>query len=473
MPNEEFYLSVEMYKRGLFDRIQFYDRYQETLFKFHPKQIKACEYYTDDITTSIGYGGAARGGKSALMSVLVLLDCFAYPETRYLMGRRDLTQFWGTTYKTLIRILNNFGFVDQQDYNHNHARSEITFFEPNSEIVIKNLELKPRDMDATAFGSLEITRALIDQSENIDLKIIQKVTERVGSHGVVRYNIKGKVLECFNPLKTHVHKRFWLMYKQGIDLDSIKFVRSLPTDNPAPEAKRWVAQKQKDFEDGIMPKVEYEKQIKGNFDYSDQDGVLISYDAITNYWNNRTIERTGEMYMTIDVARKGKDQTVFRIWDGWLCILRYALPKSLVTEVYEKANQFMERYKISNTKVIADEDGVGGGVVDMIGCMGFINNSRPINGENYEHLKTQCSYLMAKKISNGEAGELCSDPTVREIVSEEMEQVILRDIHKDTKIRLVQKEVIKKNIGRSPDDWDSIMMRYYFELTAGTDIWFG
>ena len=50
------------------------------------------------------------------------------------------------------------------------------------------------------------------------------------------------------------------------------------------------------------------------------------------------------------------------------------------------------------------------------------------------------------------------------VVSEEMEQVKQKDIDKDGKIQLVGKEVVKKHIGRSPDEWDSIMMRYFFEL---------
>ena len=45
-----------------------------------------------------------------------------------------------------------------------------------------------------------------------------------------------------------------------------------------------------------------------------------------------------------------------------------------------------------------------------------------------------------------------------------MEQVKQKDIDKDGKVALVSKDVVKEMIGRSPDEWDSIMMRYYFEL---------
>jgi hypothetical protein len=45
-----------------------------------------------------------------------------------------------------------------------------------------------------------------------------------------------------------------------------------------------------------------------------------------------------------------------------------------------------------------------------------------------------------------------------------MEQIKQKDIDKDTRLGIISKDVIKANIGRSPDHWDSIMMRYYFEL---------
>ena len=65
---------------------------------------------------------------------------------------------------------------------------------------------------------------------------------------------------------------------------------------------------------------------------------------------------------------------------------------------------------------------------------------------------------------NREFGEICNDSEVIKIVSQEMEQVKQKDIDKDGKIALISKDVVKQNIGRSPDEWDSIMMRYYFEL---------
>ena len=117
-------------------------------------------------------------------------------------------------------------------------------------------------------------------------------------------------------------------------------------------------------------------------------------------------------------------------------------------------------------QVVVDEDGVGGGVVDILsGCKGFVNNSKALNGENYANLKSQCSIGMAKLIQTRQAGEICKDGDIIDIVSEEMEQIKLKDVDKDVKLAIIGKDEIKEKINRSPDDWDTIMMRYLFELT--------
>ena len=472
MISEEFFTNVELYKRGLYEFISYYDHSTQEQVQFHPKQVQALKYFNDDTTTYVGYGGAARGGKSLLISNAALYEAFAYPGSRYLIGRRNLTTLWQTTWKTLLKTMHNYGFEDGKDYSYNGQKHELYLFHPSSEIIAKNLERKPSDQEATEFGSLEITKAFIDQSEHVDLKIIEKVGERVGTHVAYKYGLKGKLMECFNPAKNHVSRRYWVPFNAGTEKETRKFVRALPIDNPGKEAVQWVQEKEKEYQDGTMREIEYQKQVKGNFDYDDDKAALISFDAIMDYWNGQHVKKGEVKYLTIDVARKGKDKTVFRVWEGWVCTERYEMGISKVNEVVNKAKEIQSIHSIPNSKTIADEDGVGGGVVDYLGCTGFVNNSKPKKeqvGEffvvpNYANLKSQCSILMAKKIEAREVVEICEDADIIDIVSEEMQQVKLKDIDKDGKLSVLPKDKIKENISRSPDDWDSIMMRMYFDL---------
>jgi hypothetical protein len=71
---------------------------------------------------------------------------------------------------------------------------------------------------------------------------------------------------------------------------------------------------------------------------------------------------------------------------------------------------------------------------------------------------------MAEMVEKRQVGEMCRDQGVIDLVSQEMEQIKQKNIDREGKIALIGKDVIKSHIGRSPDEWDSIMMRYWFAL---------
>jgi phage terminase large subunit len=140
----------------------------------------------------------------------------------------------------------------------------------------------------------------------------------------------------------------------------------------------------------------------------------------------------------------------------------------------------IERLRLENgvpvSNVIVDEDGLGGGLVDFMKYRGFINNSRPMpspdrpyndNGqlvyENYDNLKSQCYYRLSEIINRNEMYIEIADKEKQDLV-EELEQVKMKDLNSDMKKGVVQKDIVKQNIGRSPDISDAIMMRMFFEL---------
>ena len=114
---DEFLRNVELYKRGMYEHMYFTDKITKQGFSFHPKQIKTIQYLNDDEVSYVGYGGAARGGKSALIALDAIFCAYAYPECANLIGRKNLTTLWETTWKTLLRMLNNFEFVEGVDFD--------------------------------------------------------------------------------------------------------------------------------------------------------------------------------------------------------------------------------------------------------------------------------------------------------------------------------------------------------------------
>jgi hypothetical protein len=459
--------------------------------KLLPKQEHAVYYLKDNETKELVYGGAAGGGKSALEVFKLIENCQLYPGSRWLLGRAKLKSLKETTLNTFFEITSLLGITDQFVYN---AQTNVITWTNGSEILLKDLFLYPADPNFDSLGSLEITGAFVDECNQIVLKAWQIVLsrcryklkewdihgERTDTMEILKVNDEGiailwrnsrgeeteglipKLVGTCNPSKNWVYKQFYKPSRDGTLPSHRKFIQALPTDNP---------HLPKSYLESLLSldKNSKERLYYGNWEYDDDPSTLIDMDSITDYWGADHVKAEGDMFMTIDVARKGKDNTVFRVWHGWKCIHRYAIDVSTLDVVVHKAQELQRKFNVPLSHVIADEDGVGGGVVDFLRCKGFVNASRPLDyyGEkqNFNNLKSQCGYKMAQKIVSREVGEIVTDSQVVEITSEEMEQVKQKDIDKDGKVALVSKDIVKQNIGRSPDEWDSIMMRYWFELT--------
>ena len=57
------------------------------------------------------------------------------------------------------------------------------------------------------------------------------------------------------------------------------------------------------------------------------------------------------------------------------------------------------------------------------------------------------------------------EPSVNDMIIEELEVVKQKDVDKDNKMSVISKDKIKELIGRSPDYSDTLMMRMYLELS--------
>lgn len=433
------------------------------------KQTKAIDILEDDETTELLFGGGAGGGKSAFGCYWQLKRRLKYPGTRGLIGRSKLKVLKDTTLKTFVEIAKLQGVIQGVHYkitsSHDTENPNSIVFKNGSLIYLRDLFLYPSDPEFDDLGSLEITDAFIDECNQLVETAKGIVKSRI-RFKLDENNLIPKILMTCNPAKNWTYRQFYIPHKKGTIPVFRKFIQSLLLDNP------FIS---KHYRDNLLTlsKNSRERLLNGNWEFDDDPATLIDADAITDYFSPNNIKQEGENYMTIDVARKGKDKTVFRVWKGWVCTHRYTIAKGLLTEAVNKAKELQLKHNVPNSNTVADEDGVGGGFVDFLGCKGFVNNSSPLKEKigdkliqpNYTNLKSQCSIRMANKIQKREAGEICHEQDVIDIVSAEMEQVKQKDIDKDTKLSIIPKELVKELLGRSPDDWDSIMMRYYFALS--------
>jgi len=289
---------------------------ESNLIKLTAKQNQCIYHLRDDDIRETVYGGAAGGGKTALGCFWLIEMSLKYPKSRWLMGRSKLKTLRETTLKTFFDLTALMGMTHL--YNYNSQDYVITWYN-GSEIVLKDLFLYPSDPNFDSLGSLEICGAFIDEVNQIVHKAWQVVLSRC-RYKLKEFDIKPRLLGSCNPAKNWVYKQFYQPSKKGTLKKGRAFLQALPTDNPhlPPEYLESLLS---------LDKNSRERLYYGNWEYDNDPAALISYDAIMDYFKPAHIEPTGTKYMTIDVARKGKDSIVFRVWDVLLVFERFRIGK--------------------------------------------------------------------------------------------------------------------------------------------------
>lgn len=427
------------------------------------KQMQAFEVLQDKTTTELFYGGGAGGGKTYMGCVWVILGCLQYPGSRWLMGRANLKTLKQTTLLTFFDICKAWGLKAVRDYKYNSVDGVIKWAN-ESEVYLKDLFCYPKDPEFDSLGSTEYTGAFIDEASQIKSKAKNIVMSRI-RYKLDEFNLIPKLLITSNPSKNFLYKEFYKPWKDNTIVPYRKFIPSLVQDNPY-ISKHYIENLKK------LDKISKERLLYGNFEYDDDPAKLFEYDKILDLFTN-TVPASEKRYITCDVARKGKDKTTIGYWEGlWLKEIIYYQGRT-TDETQAKIEEIAAKRMVPRSQIVADEDGVGGGVVDnMKGIKGFINNSSQIKipgiVTNYRNLKSQCYFYLADYVDKAKIAIQSRDEQVREWIIEELEQIKQKNIDKDGAIEVIGKDAIKENIGRSPDFADMIMMRMLFELPQGT-----
>ncbi len=420
---------------------------------FTGTQKKAIKYLFDDSTRDVLFGGAAGGGKSWVGVAWLIIMCIKYPDTRYLMGRSKLDTLKKTTLNTFFEVCSQWGILAGEHYKFNGSTNIITFFN-GSEIILKDLFAYPSDRNFDSLGSLEITGAFIDEANQISEKAKNVVSSRI-RYKLDENNLIPKLLLTCNPAKNWVYTEYYRPSRDNTLKPHRKFIQSLVDDNENVSVH---------YKGQLESLDELNKQrlLYGNWEYDASEDNLINYNSIVNLFTQEGVR--GDMYITCDVARFGVDKTVLMLWSGYHIEKVQSFLKTSITDVYDKIREWQKDNAVSLRNIIVDEDGVGGGVVDLLRCRGFVNNSRPLKNENYQNLKTQCYYKLSDMINKGQIGINTKDTGIKEDIIEELEQVRSKDADKDNKLQILPKDKVKDVIGRSPDYSDAMAMRMYYEI---------
>lgn len=435
------------------------------------KQKLCCRYWADPDVFDIVYGGSKGSGKSYLGCQLIFSDALTYPGTHYFIARKKLNDIRKFTIPSIYEVFQHWG-VSPDYYNFNGQDNFYTLYN-GSKVFLLDAKYLPGDPFYYRFGSMQITRGWIEEAGEFEEAAKSNLAASIGRWKNDLYNLSGKLLQTCNPAKNYLYRKYYKPYKDGTLKDWEKFIQALPSDN-------------KCLPDGYiehlkrtLPENEKQRLLYGNWEYDNDPAALIDYEKATDIFSNSYVEE-GKRFITCDLARLGGDRIVIISWSGWRGYVQAFSKQKL-----DKTVQDLETARIKNrtgkSGVLCDQDGLGGGVVDLCNYLGFVNNSRPLPAptdksdkpqpENYDNLKSQCSFRAAEKISAGEVYLTCEDESFKDLIIEELEQVKQKSLDSDQKKGVTPKAMVKDAIGRSPDFWDTIMMRAYFDLTnkAGID----
>jgi len=421
-------------------------------FKPSNKQYTFLESFDDDTLEEVLYGGAAGGGKSYVLWALMIIKAQEFPGIRIGLGRHTLTEIKKNTLTTFYEVAKNLG-LEQSDYKYNSIDGKITF-QNGSEIIFFELRYLPSDPNYDRFGGALLTFGCIEEAGGVEQKGKTIFQSRLGRWKNDEYLIKGILFMTCNPSMNFLYSDFYRPWQEG-DLEPFrKYIPALLTDNPF---------RPKNYEKSlglILDPISKARLLKGEWDFDGDKTRLLKYDEVLDIYNHKGYKPNNNYYISADIAFSG-DKCIIILWDG-LDILEIHHYKG--DEPEKEIIKLRDKYNVSPRQIVYDADGVGKYLkAKLRSAYDFINNGKPINGENYDNIKSQVYFKLAEMIGGGFVK--CHDLTLKDDLIQEVYEIRSQPLETiDGKLKLVKKKEVSKAIGRSPDISDALAYRMVFEI---------
>lgn len=431
------------------------------------------------------YGGGARGGKSFLGALWVLMMCKKYPGSQWFVARHELKALKRTTLRTLFQALKTLEMKDGIDYAMNNQDMVMTIINYGTDVEGRSCKAQPSaiffgemaelpsDPEYDRLGSYDLTGVWLDEAQEISKNAKDTLQARFTLLQGDGWSTWPKSLYTCNPGKGWIYSEFWKpLIKESKQERGKAFVTALYTDNPYIDHKKYA--------DAVLStgnKVKIERLLYGNFEYDDTPGRMVDYDAMCEMFGRKL--EGGKKYITCDPAGLGEDLAVIALWEGMMLKNLWTYPRCKVTgepselpSLEYEVREIMNQELIPLDRIAVDAVGIGQGLVDSLGCRSYVGNRVAVqtaeakkNAElraNFKDLNSQCGFLLADAINKKRIG--CYKNQHEEAIKEELDFLIQIKVDEDGKFTIMPKEEIKQKIGRSPNFRDVMMMRFMFEL---------
>lgn len=437
-----------------------------------PKQYEAWKILQDKETSVLFFGGGAGGGKSWMGCEFCIYNSYVFPGSKGFIARKELKRLMLSTYITFQKVLTFHG-IPKEDFHLEGKYNVIRNKRTGSTIDLIDASWLPaEDPLYERFGSLEYTYGWMEEGPEMKFAAFDVLNSRIGRHMNKELGLlPAKLLVTGNPSKGWPYKTFYRPWRDKTLPPEYKFIQSLYNDNPFTSAEYG---KQLAL---IRDKSQRDRLMHGNWEFAGDASSLMDYEAILDVFE-RSLEKEGLTYLVVDAARLGNDRIVMAVWRGLSVIKVVIRRKQTLPMTSADMDTLCDKYGIPRNREIIDEDGVGGGLVDMRpGCNGFVANRIPLidpndtdadgnpKRPNFRNLKAQCAYLLADYINGRKISAAGRSEGLQAQIVEELEQVRAKIVEtRDAPLELVSKDEVREAIGRSPDLGDTFIMRMWFEL---------
>lgn len=211
--------------------------------------------------------------------------------------------------------------------------------------------------------------------------------------------------------------------------------------------------------------------LEGNWKIKIDGSELIHFVKMKDTFTNSFV-KGGKKYITADIALKGSDLLVIAYWEGFRLLDITVMEKSKGNQVIDAIKEMALKWKVPQSQILYDDDGVGQFVDGFIqNANAFKNAGKPFNDENYKYLRDQLYFKMADRINND--GYYVAENVLNKVVKGKKVSDWLMDERRaikqakpdhDGKLTVIPKQERINLIGHSTDFMDVWMMREWFEL---------
>ncbi|MFB6456494.1 terminase large subunit domain-containing protein [Chitinophaga sp. Hz27] len=318
-------------------------------------------------------------------------------------------------------------------------------------------------------------------------------------NGVVRYMVRDGERYIWGDTQAEVIEAAWHVLEEQVTKSGRRpedFVKSVTFISGSIYDNQELLDNDPGYLANLMAQDEQTRMqlLGGNWNTRPNEDDIYEYKAFAGMFDDLfEVDKEGHCIIA-DIALEGSNKLTVSYWMGWEMVDLVIVDKNKGDKVIEVIADMAKRYKVSNTDIVFDADGVGG-FVD-----GFIPGAIPFHGgasvvevedlvsskfikENYFNLRTQCYYRSGNRVTRGEV-RICErvadmmyddNTTVRQRFFNERKAIKKSPTNTDGKKRIIKKSEMKVILGNSesPDLTDLLMMREYKDLTPTlqTGVW--